>query len=181
MIDVGENNRFSNKIHPVELPKSDLELPDTSSIQSSTQQLHYRASDVPSWKQTFLLGFQQTMICFSGSLIAPYLVSEIACAGIATTALRVRLISSAFIVTGFSTLLQSAVGLRLLCSDEILNRVRFQISCSTRTFIHFSASFICICKSSGDEMQCYKFRYYPGRYLLGQDSYSMLFYEFLIY
>ena len=152
MTDVEENNRFPNKIHPIEMIKSDLELPDTSSIQSSTQQLHYRASDVPSWKQTFLLGFQQTMICFSGSLIAPYLVSEIACAGVATTALRVRLISSAFIVTGFSTLLQSAVGLRLLWLYEILNRVSFQISCSTRTFIYFSTSFIRICKSARDEV-----------------------------
>ena len=115
MTDVEGENIFPNKVRPVEMNKPDLELPDTSSIQSSNQhELHYRASDVPNWKQTLLLGFQQTMICFSGSLIAPYLVSEIACAGVATTALRVRLISSAFIVTGFSTLLQSAVGLRLM-------------------------------------------------------------------
>uniref|UniRef100_A0AC34R3A0 C-CAP/cofactor C-like domain-containing protein n=1 Tax=Panagrolaimus sp. JU765 TaxID=591449 RepID=A0AC34R3A0_9BILA len=53
------------------------------------------------------------MVCFSGILIAPYIVSELACAGAATIALRVRLISTAFVVTGLTTLLQTVLGLRL--------------------------------------------------------------------
>ncbi|KAE9546523.1 hypothetical protein FO519_010265 [Halicephalobus sp. NKZ332] len=107
-------SRSLNRIHPTGINGTDPKFPETSSIEDSAQQqLQYRVNDIPEWKQCILLGLQQTMICFSGCLIAPYLVSEIACAGIATTALRVRLISSAFIVTGVTTFMQSALGLRL--------------------------------------------------------------------
>ena len=75
--------------------------------------LQYRVTEIPPWKQSILLAFQQTMICMSGILTVPYLVSEVACAGAYTTALRIQLISSTFVVTGFTTLLQTVVGLRL--------------------------------------------------------------------
>ena len=75
--------------------------------------LQYRVTEIPPWKQSIFLAFQQTMICISGILTMPYLVSEVACAGAYTTALRIQLISSTFVVTGFTTLLQTVVGLRL--------------------------------------------------------------------
>uniref|UniRef100_A0A7E4ULX2 Solute carrier family 23 member 2 n=1 Tax=Panagrellus redivivus TaxID=6233 RepID=A0A7E4ULX2_PANRE len=77
------------------------------------RKLHFRAGDVPQWKQAILLAFQQTMICISGVLVLPYLVSEIACAGVHTIALRVKLISATFVVTGITTVLQTVFGLRL--------------------------------------------------------------------
>ena len=52
------------------------------------------------------------MICISGILIAPYLVSELACAGVDTISLRVQLISATFVVTGVTTLIQTVFGLR---------------------------------------------------------------------
>ncbi|KAE9547109.1 hypothetical protein FO519_009678, partial [Halicephalobus sp. NKZ332] len=91
----------------------------TRSTTSSTEEkkgvhpLHYRVTEIPPWNQSILLAFQQTMICISGILAVPYLVSEIACAGSATIALRIKLISSTFVVTGFTTLLQTVIGLRL--------------------------------------------------------------------
>ena len=86
--------------------------PSTKS-ESGVHPLHYKVTEIPPWKQSILLAFQQTMVCISGILTVPYLVSEIACAGNYTTALRVKLISSTFFVTGLTTLLQTSVGLRL--------------------------------------------------------------------
>jgi nucleobase transporter 1/2 len=53
------------------------------------------------------------MVCISGVLVIPYLVADIACAGSATIALRVQLISTTLVMTGLTTLIQTTFGLRL--------------------------------------------------------------------
>lgn len=53
------------------------------------------------------------MVCISGILVIPHLVAEVACAGAATIALRVQLISTTLVVTGITTLIQTTIGLRL--------------------------------------------------------------------
>ncbi|KAK0399934.1 hypothetical protein QR680_003282 [Steinernema hermaphroditum] len=75
--------------------------------------LRYRANDVPKATTALLLGLQQMMVCISGLLVVPYIVSEKACAGQAELTLRATLISTTFVVTGIATLLQSTLGLRL--------------------------------------------------------------------
>ncbi|KAI6215689.1 Solute carrier family 23 member 2 [Aphelenchoides besseyi] len=79
----------------------------------NTAALEYRATDCPRWNAALLLGFQQTMVCISGILVIPHLVAEVACAGAATIALRVQLISTTLVVTGITTLIQTTFGLRL--------------------------------------------------------------------
>ncbi|KAK0399936.1 hypothetical protein QR680_003282 [Steinernema hermaphroditum] len=74
--------------------------------------LRYRANDVPKATTALLLGLQQMMVCISGLLVVPYIVSEKACAGQAELTLRATLISTTFVVTGIATLLQSTLGLR---------------------------------------------------------------------
>ncbi|KAI6177520.1 Solute carrier family 23 member 2 [Aphelenchoides bicaudatus] len=94
-----------------------ITIPTDSSVHSSnndtTHDLEYRATDCPKWNTAILLGFQQTMVCFSGILVIPNLVAEVACAGAATIALRVQLISTTLVVTGITTLIQTTLGLRL--------------------------------------------------------------------
>lgn len=68
--------------------------------------IHYRANQRPSLKVSLLMGFQQTMVCISGILVVPNLVSDLACAGSATVDLRARLISSTLVVSGITTLIQ---------------------------------------------------------------------------
>lgn len=58
-------------------------------------------------------GFQQTMLCLSGLLVVPFLVSDVACAGSASTELRVQLIAATFVTCGIATLLQTTLGVRL--------------------------------------------------------------------
>ncbi|KAE9552150.1 hypothetical protein FO519_004654, partial [Halicephalobus sp. NKZ332] len=99
-------------------PVSSSTTSGDSSTTPSTEEigvhaLNYRVIEIPPWKLSLFFAFQQTMICMSGILTLPYLVSEIACAGSATIALRIKLISSTFVVTGFTTLLQTVIGLRL--------------------------------------------------------------------
>ncbi|KAJ1357555.1 hypothetical protein KIN20_015729 [Parelaphostrongylus tenuis] len=58
-------------------------------------------------------GLQQAMLCFSGLLVTPFLVSEVVCAGNATVSLRVQLIAATFVSCGVATILQTTFGLRL--------------------------------------------------------------------
>ena len=93
----------------------DIPNDSSSSIedQSGVHSLLFRVTEVPPLKQLIFLAFQQAMICISGLLAVPYLVSGIACAGNYTTTLRIKLISSTFFITGFTTFLQTSIGLRL--------------------------------------------------------------------
>uniref|UniRef100_A0A1I7SZK2 Sulfate_transp domain-containing protein n=1 Tax=Caenorhabditis tropicalis TaxID=1561998 RepID=A0A1I7SZK2_9PELO len=78
-----------------------------------TVPLHLGVNDVPSVKEIFGFGFQQAMLCMSGLLVYPFLISNCACAGIAAVQLRVQLISATFVSCGIATILQTTFGLRL--------------------------------------------------------------------
>ncbi|EYB93441.1 hypothetical protein Y032_0182g893 [Ancylostoma ceylanicum] len=60
-----------------------------------------------------MFGFQQAMLCLSGLLVYPFLVSEAVCAGDATVQLRVQLIAATFVSCGIATIIQTTFGLRL--------------------------------------------------------------------
>ncbi|VDO55764.1 unnamed protein product [Haemonchus placei] len=75
--------------------------------------LHLRVNEVPSWSEAIMFGFQQAMLCLSGLLVYPFLVSEIVCAGDATVQLRVQLIAATFVSCGIATIIQTTFGLRL--------------------------------------------------------------------
>ncbi|PIC33216.1 hypothetical protein B9Z55_013277 [Caenorhabditis nigoni] len=75
--------------------------------------LHLGVNDVPSVKEIFGFGFQQAMLCMSGLLVYPFLISNCACAGAAAVQLRVQLISATFVSCGIATILQTTFGLRL--------------------------------------------------------------------
>ncbi|CAJ0925399.1 unnamed protein product, partial [Mesorhabditis belari] len=75
--------------------------------------LHLAVNDVPDAKGMLLFGCQQMLLCISGMLVLPFLVSDIACAGDKTIELRVQLISSTFVASGVATLMQTTFGLRL--------------------------------------------------------------------
>ncbi|KAK5972043.1 hypothetical protein GCK32_016618 [Trichostrongylus colubriformis] len=55
----------------------------------------------------------QAMLCLSGLLVYPFLVSEAVCAGDATVQLRVQLIAATFVSCGIATIIQTTFGLRL--------------------------------------------------------------------
>ncbi|ULT94299.1 hypothetical protein L3Y34_003642 [Caenorhabditis briggsae] len=78
-----------------------------------TVPLHLGVNDVPSVKEIFGFGFQQAMLCMSGLLVYPFLISNCACAGAAAVQLRVQLISATFVSCGIATILQTTFGLRL--------------------------------------------------------------------
>ncbi|CAI4225928.1 unnamed protein product [Auanema sp. JU1783] len=80
---------------------------------AKTQRLHLGVTDIPSWSSCLLFGFQQAMLCISGLLVYPFVVSECVCAGDATIELRVKLIAATFVASGVATLLQTTFGLRL--------------------------------------------------------------------
>ncbi|TMS38496.1 hypothetical protein L596_005211 [Steinernema carpocapsae] len=75
--------------------------------------LQYRANEVPRASKAVLLGLQQMMVCVSGLLVAPYIISEKVCAGQAELGLRATLISTTFVASGVATIIQSTFGLRL--------------------------------------------------------------------
>ncbi|CAJ0582702.1 unnamed protein product, partial [Mesorhabditis spiculigera] len=88
--------------------------PDSDADSDATvPELHLAVNDVPDWKGMLLFGSQQMLLCISGLLVLPFLVSDLACAGDRTIELRVKLISSTFVASGIATLLQTTFGLRL--------------------------------------------------------------------
>uniref|UniRef100_A0A914WAV6 Solute carrier family 23 member 2 n=1 Tax=Plectus sambesii TaxID=2011161 RepID=A0A914WAV6_9BILA len=84
-----------------------------SDANRSELKLYYRANQIPSPPTAILFGFQQLMVCVSGLLVTPYILSNTACAGAATALIRVKLISTTLVVAGLSTLLQNTLGVRL--------------------------------------------------------------------
>ncbi|EPB73497.1 putative permease [Ancylostoma ceylanicum] len=79
----------------------------------SHERLHLRVNDVPTLSAALMFGFQQAMLCLSGLLVYPFLVSEAVCAGDATVQLRVQLIAATFVSCGIATIIQTTFGLRL--------------------------------------------------------------------
>ncbi|VDO87978.1 unnamed protein product [Heligmosomoides polygyrus] len=74
--------------------------------------LYLRVNEVPAWSSALTFGFQQAMLCLSGLLVYPFLVSEAVCAGDATVQLRVQLIAATFVSCGIATIVQTTFGLR---------------------------------------------------------------------
>ncbi|CAI2351052.1 unnamed protein product [Caenorhabditis sp. 36 PRJEB53466] len=75
--------------------------------------LHFHVNEVPSPTSTVLFGLQQMMVCLSGLLVVPYLVSDMLCAGDKAIEIRVQLISATFVTSGIATILQTTFGMRL--------------------------------------------------------------------
>ncbi|VDO82579.1 unnamed protein product [Heligmosomoides polygyrus] len=73
--------------------------------------LHFTVNHIPDWGSLLLYGFQQMMLCVSGLLVIPFLISNFVCAGSAT--IQVRLIAVSFVSSGIATILQTTFGLRL--------------------------------------------------------------------
>ncbi|KJH42358.1 putative permease [Dictyocaulus viviparus] len=80
---------------------------------TNREPLQLRVNDVPTWSAALMFGLQQAMLCLSGLLVFPFIVSEVVCAGNATVELRVQLIASTFVSCGIATILQTTFGLRL--------------------------------------------------------------------
>ncbi|XGW03623.1 hypothetical protein V3C99_015086 [Haemonchus contortus] len=72
-----------------------------------------RAKDTPKPIYALLYGFQQVMVCVSALLTVPFLVTDSLCAGDSSAKLLNELISSTFVVSGLSTIIQTMVGMRL--------------------------------------------------------------------
>uniref|UniRef100_A0A914DXM9 Uncharacterized protein n=1 Tax=Acrobeloides nanus TaxID=290746 RepID=A0A914DXM9_9BILA len=53
------------------------------------------------------------MVAIPSMFVPPYVLSELVCAGTAKVELRVRLLSTQFVATGISTILQTTLGIRL--------------------------------------------------------------------
>ncbi|KAI1719627.1 permease family domain-containing protein [Ditylenchus destructor] len=73
----------------------------------------YKADDDPPWPLAVLFGFQQVMVCVSALLVIPFILADEVCPGRDVNFLRVRLISSTFVSSGISTIVQTTVGMRL--------------------------------------------------------------------
>ncbi|GMR58177.1 hypothetical protein PMAYCL1PPCAC_28372, partial [Pristionchus mayeri] len=73
----------------------------------------YKAADTPPLPMIFLFGFQQVMVCVSALLTIPFILSSELCAGRDCIKLRVDLISSTFVSSGISTIIQTLLGTRL--------------------------------------------------------------------
>ncbi|CAI4222764.1 unnamed protein product [Auanema sp. JU1783] len=72
-----------------------------------------RARDTPSLGIALLYGFQQVMVCVSALLTVPILLADALCPGADITKLRNELISSTFVGSGISTIIQTVFGMRL--------------------------------------------------------------------
>ncbi|KIH54166.1 putative permease [Ancylostoma duodenale] len=72
-----------------------------------------RARDTPKPIFALLYGFQQVMVCVSALLTVPFLVTDSLCAGNSSAKLLNELISSTFVGSGLSTIIQTMFGMRL--------------------------------------------------------------------
>ncbi|VDN58878.1 unnamed protein product [Dracunculus medinensis] len=73
----------------------------------------YKAADRPPIALSVLFGFQQVMVCVSALLTIPLILSNELCPGKDLYDIRVKLISSTFVVSGISTIIQTLFGTRL--------------------------------------------------------------------
>lgn len=61
------------------------------------------------------------MVCVSALLVIPFILSEELCAGKEVNLLRTRLISSTFVASGISTIIQTSLGMRQIFYFLFLN------------------------------------------------------------
>uniref|UniRef100_A0A1I7UZZ0 Solute carrier family 23 member 2 n=1 Tax=Caenorhabditis tropicalis TaxID=1561998 RepID=A0A1I7UZZ0_9PELO len=78
-----------------------------------SQRPFLRARDTPPIGIALLYGFQQVMVCVSALLTVPLIMADSMCAGSSIAVLRQTLISSTFVSSGISTLIQTFFGMRL--------------------------------------------------------------------
>ncbi|KAE9421602.1 hypothetical protein Angca_004741 [Angiostrongylus cantonensis] len=88
---------------------TDVEL----SKKKGNDQSFLSARDTPKPLLALMYGFQQVMVCVSALLTVPFLVTDTLCAGSDSTILLNELISSTFVVSGLSTIIQTMFGMRL--------------------------------------------------------------------
>nr|XP_046266483.1 solute carrier family 23 member 1 isoform X3 [Scatophagus argus] len=72
----------------------------------------YTIEDVPPWYLCILLGLQHYLTCFSGTVAVPFLLAESMCVGRDQNTIS-QLIGTIFTTVGFTTLIQTTVGVRL--------------------------------------------------------------------
>ncbi|CAI5450660.1 unnamed protein product [Caenorhabditis angaria] len=72
-----------------------------------------KAKHTPPIGLALLYGFQQVMVCVSALLTVPLLMAQELCAGSSIARLRQTLISSTFVSSGLSTIIQTLLGMRL--------------------------------------------------------------------
>lgn len=84
-----------------------------TNIRIKKERHFYKAIDRPPAALAVLFGFQQVMVCVSALLTIPFIISNEVCPGTDVYALRVKLISSTFVVSGISTIIQTVAGMRL--------------------------------------------------------------------
>ncbi|CAD6198816.1 unnamed protein product [Caenorhabditis auriculariae] len=77
------------------------------------QRKFLRAKDTPPPAVALLYGLQQVMVCVSALLTVPLIMSDALCAGSNIARLRQTLISSTFVSSGLSTIVQTLFGMRL--------------------------------------------------------------------
>uniref|UniRef100_A0AC35TUL4 MFS domain-containing protein n=1 Tax=Rhabditophanes sp. KR3021 TaxID=114890 RepID=A0AC35TUL4_9BILA len=86
---------------------------DESSSKNVKQRPMIKVDEMPPLPVAIMFGFQQVMVCVSALLVIPFILSDSLCPGDKLNELRVKLISSTFVTSGISTIIQSAFGFRL--------------------------------------------------------------------
>ncbi|EFP11248.1 hypothetical protein CRE_30707 [Caenorhabditis remanei] len=79
----------------------------------TAQRPFLRARDTPPLAIALLYGFQQVMVCVSALLTVPIIMADSLCPGEDIAKLRQVLISSTFVSSGISTIIQTLFGMRL--------------------------------------------------------------------
>ncbi|KAK6108215.1 Permease family protein [Brugia pahangi] len=82
-------------------------------IEVTRKRRFYKANENPPVTLALLFALQQVMVCVSALLTIPFILSNELCAGRDVYTLRVLLISSTFVVSGISTIIQTIFGTRL--------------------------------------------------------------------
>ncbi|PAV61857.1 hypothetical protein WR25_22786 isoform B [Diploscapter pachys] len=94
-----------------------LEMDESTSSTKEKPKFHQRpfikAKDTPPLGIALLYGFQQVMVCVSALLTVPLIMADSLCAGQDIAKLRQTLISSTFVSSGISTIIQTMFGMRL--------------------------------------------------------------------
>ncbi|VDK76991.1 unnamed protein product [Litomosoides sigmodontis] len=82
-------------------------------IEVTRKRRFYKANENPPILLALLFALQQVMVCVSALLTIPFILSNELCAGRDVYRQRVLLISSTFVVSGISTIIQTTFGTRL--------------------------------------------------------------------
>lgn len=96
-----------------------------------------RARDTPPIGIALLYGFQQVMVCVSALLTVPIIMADSLCPGNKIAFLRQTLISSTFVSSGISTIIQTLFGMRL----ALLQGTAFAYVPSVQGFMNLPENF----------------------------------------